>query len=262
MLEVVNCEKCQKVPELCVCPEIKQLSNRTHVLILQHPQEPDKTLGTAKLTNLSLKNSTLRVGLSWPNLATALYGKGTAVPQHFNATRWGILFLGSGMAELKKALPLSREPRIVAVTKKGLPDPEKDPAAASLDGIIVLDGTWSQAKTLWWRNAWMLKLRRLVLLPKAASLYGKHRREPKRECLSTLESVGLSLRLIEKNPQLETELNKVLSALMTRFEAMPKPEKKQDNRGRNRRGRGGRPRGDRTQNRAQNKPQNTSETPS
>src|SRR3954471_17756079 len=107
--EILHCESCLKTPDLCVCSEVKSISNRTHVLILQHPQEPDKTLGTARLSHLALKNSTLRVGLSWPNLAAALYGKGKSPPQHFNASRWGILFLGSG---IKQKLPPSREPRL------------------------------------------------------------------------------------------------------------------------------------------------------
>ena len=34
-----------------------------------------------------------------------------------------------------------------------------------LDGVVLLDGSWSEAKTLWWRNPWLLKLRRLVLDP-------------------------------------------------------------------------------------------------
>jgi hypothetical protein len=31
-------------------------------------------------------------------------------------------------------------------------------APSALDGLIVLDGTWSKAKTLWWRNPWLLSV--------------------------------------------------------------------------------------------------------
>jgi len=39
---------------------------------------------------------------------------------------------------------------------------------AGLEGIVALDGTWAQAKTMWWRNAWLLKLKRSGASPVAA----------------------------------------------------------------------------------------------
>src|SRR5689334_9878225 len=48
------------------------VDNATHVLILQHPQEQDRVLGTAKLLTGTLAAVTLTVGLSWRNLAHAL----------------------------------------------------------------------------------------------------------------------------------------------------------------------------------------------
>ena len=48
----------------------------------------------------------------------------------------------------------------------------------------MLDGTWSQAKALWWRNAWMLKCQRVILGPAQPSRYGKLRKEPRGDGLS------------------------------------------------------------------------------
>ena len=53
------------------------------------------------------------------------------------------------------------------VDKKGVPISDHARCAkisSNLKGIIVLDGTWSQAKALWWRNPWLLKLRRAILI--------------------------------------------------------------------------------------------------
>src|SRR5687768_12755761 len=86
----MQCPKCQKPQDLCVCELVKPLQTRLHVLILQHPQEPDKDLGTARLTHLSLPNSTLKIGLSWPNLKAAL-GRDS------QPYRWAVLYLGSGV---------------------------------------------------------------------------------------------------------------------------------------------------------------------
>ena len=71
----------------------------------------------------------------------------------------------------------------------------------------MLDGTWSQAKALWWRNAWMLKCRRVVLGPARPSRYGRLRREPRRDGLSTIEAAAMLLSRLEQKPEIETALH-------------------------------------------------------
>ena len=62
-----------------------------------------------------------------------------------------------------------------------------------IEGIVLLDGTWSQAKALWWRNAWMLKCQRVILGPAQPSRYGKLRKEPRGDGLSTIEAAAMLL---------------------------------------------------------------------
>jgi DTW domain-containing protein YfiP len=176
-----SCPKCLKEDSLCICEDIAPVKTKLHVLILQHPQEPDKELGSARIARLALENSTMRIGLSWPNLAKAL-GRPAA---HGS---WGVLYLG-GRREKSKLGPAA-SPRLGVVTKTGK---VLEFNGAELEGIVVLDGTWAQAKTMWWRNAWLLKLKRLTLNPPRLSLYGRLRKEPRRECLSTIESIAEAL---------------------------------------------------------------------
>jgi DTW domain-containing protein len=171
---------------------VTPVQTRLHVLILQHPQEPDKHLGTARLAHRALANSTLRVGLSWPNLSKAL-GRPAV---HGN---WGVLYLG-GKAESAKA---KQKPA--------------DLAALNLEGIVVLDGTWAQAKTLWWRNPWLLKLKRIALNPARRSLYGSLRREPRRECLSTIESIAEALDALGEDPKIGEALRAEFAELLGQF---------------------------------------------
>lgn len=171
---------------LCVCASIRPIATRTRVLILQHPQEPDKELGSARLAHLCLPTSMLKIGLSWRNLSAAL-------GEQVDTKRWGVLFLGSAR---KPAGPRNGD-RLFAVNKKGEPSPRSEEIVNALEGIIILDGTWSQAKALWWRNAWLLKVHRLVLDPADRSLYMKLRREPRNECLSTIEAVAAALGVME-----------------------------------------------------------------
>jgi DTW domain-containing protein YfiP len=207
------CSGCGKeTPRLCVCSSIESVQIKTKVLILQHPQEPDQELGTAQILNRALPNSVLRTGLSWPNLKAALYGKKPEGQLPITLpSEWGVLYFGSGAT-----LPPKTYPRgLLYVDKKGKPLQQQKP----LRGLIVLDGTWSQAKTLWWRNAWLLKLQRLILIPEQLSIYGKLRREPKRPCVSTLESVAYSLAELEKRPEIVAPLLKPMRALLEKVQS-------------------------------------------
>jgi len=180
------------------------IRNRTAVLILQHPQEQDRALGTARLTSLQLANSVLKIGLSWPSLAAAL-GR-PADPKH-----WAVVYLGS-------AAPAELAPRreVLVLDRKGKPVADQDAALEGIEGIVLLDGTWSQAKTLWWRNPWVLKAKRIVLNPSRPSRYGLIRREPRRDSLSTLEAAGLALAHIEGKPEIETALVESFEHMLAR----------------------------------------------
>jgi DTW domain-containing protein YfiP len=176
-----SCPTCFKPMAFCLCQELPKIRSKQEIVILQHPQEPDQLLGSARLTALSVEPSMLRVGLSWPNLTKV-------VGRVVDPKKWGVLYLGSG------AQGKPQTPGVYFVDKKGNPIPPTL-SQPKVEGWIILDGTWSQAKTLWWRNAWLLKLNRAVLVPKRKSLYGNLRKEPRKECLSTIESITDTLEL-------------------------------------------------------------------
>ena len=89
-----------------------------------------------------------------------------------------------------------------------------------IDGIILLDGNWSQAKALWWRNAWMLKCRRVVLGPPQPSRYGRLRREPRRDSLSTLEAAAMLASRLEDRPDIAAALTASFERLLARYRTM------------------------------------------
>jgi DTW domain-containing protein YfiP len=97
--------------------------------------------------------------------------------------------------------------------------PEQERALAAIEGVIVLDGSWSQAKTLWWRNPWVLKCRRLALNPKQPSRYGKLRREPRREGLSTLEAAALALARLGQQPEIERTLGLSFARMLGAYQS-------------------------------------------
>ena len=222
-LEIADCPHCGKPTPFCICDSVTPIENRISILILQHPQEQDRALGTARLTARHFKDAIVKIGLSWPSLSKAL-GRPVADP-----SRWAVLYLGSA-----KVSDLDTDAEIVAIDRKGEMEEGQRTILKDIEGIVLLDGTWSQAKALWWRNAWMLKCQRVILGPRQPSRYGHLRKEPRRDGLSTIEAAGLMLGALEKRPDIAATLNASFERMLARYrevqrvmpELAPKPKKR------------------------------------
>src|SRR6266436_3352280 len=105
-----------------------------------------------------------------------------------------------------KAAALAPDREVVMLNRKGEPERNQDALLRDIEGIVLLDGNWSQAKALWWRNAWMLKCRRVILGPSRPSRYGHLRREPRRDGLSTIEAAAMLVSRLENRPEIEAAL--------------------------------------------------------
>src|SRR6201996_5904956 len=228
---IPECPQCHKPLPLCICDSIAPIESSISLLILQHPQEQDRALGTARLAALHFKDAVVKIGLSWPSLSKAL-GRKVDDP-----SRWAVLYLGSA-----KAADLDTDRDIVAINRKGEVEEHQRAILEDIEGIVLLDGTWSQAKALWWRNAWMLKCQRVILGPVRPSRYGALRREPRRDGLSTIEAAGMLLAGLEKRPKIAETLNASFERMLARYreaqatipELAPKPKPKRDYRRRKR----------------------------
>jgi DTW domain-containing protein len=226
---IPDCPRCQKPQPLCICDSVTHVESRIRLLILQHPQEQDRALGTARLAAQHFRDAVVRVGLSWPSLAKAL-GRPVADP-----ARWAILYLGSA-----KAADLEPDSEVIALNRKGEAADNQRAILKSIEGVILLDGTWSQAKALWWRNPWMLKCQRVILGPQQPSHYGRLRREPRRDGLSTIEAAGMLVGALERRPEIAATLNASFERMLARYQEVershpeltprPKPRRNQDRR--------------------------------
>src|ERR1700694_5035756 len=222
---IPDCLSWNKPLPLCICDSITPIKSRISLLILQHPQEQDRALGTARLTALHFENAVLKIGLSWPSLSKAL-GRQVADP-----SRWAVLYLGSA-----KVADLETDRDIVAINRKGEVEDNQRGILKDIEGVVLLDGTWSQAKALWWRNAWMLKCQRIILGPAQPSRYGKLRKEPRRDGLSTIEAAAMLLASLEKRTDIAETLHGSLERMLGTYreaqsvlpELAPKPKPKRD----------------------------------
>lgn len=206
-----SCGHCNRMPPLCVCALMQPQTTRHRVLVLQHPQEQDRTLGSVPLLTQGLRHCDVHVGLSWRNLADAL-GEERAPLRP-----WAVLYPASlpkaGRAAAAAIRTGDRIHGAYLMNAKG----RVLPAWPALGGIIVLDGTWSQAKALWWRNPWLLKLPRLGFCAPPQNIYGRVRREPKPGYMSTLEATAAALEALGEDADLAAALRKTFRTLVQRL---------------------------------------------
>jgi DTW domain-containing protein YfiP len=184
-LRRAQCARCLRPQAHCLCALIPQLTSRTRVLIVQHPDEAKHALNTARLAALGLCNCELIVAEQLPQLAKLL-----ADPA-YNAC---LLFPGPD------AQPLSAAKQPVANT----------------DGrpllLVVPDGTWRKARKLLYLNPLLAALPR-VALPEGLTSRYRLRKAPMAGALSTLEAIVTALNVLEA-PQSFDELLKPFEALI------------------------------------------------
>ena len=149
----------------CFCDRITVLPTRTRILLLQHPREQHVAIGTARMAQLALPNSRLRVGLHFAEDQEV-----RAVLAESSETY--VLFPG------QNALPVDQLPRDRAIT------------------LIVFDGTWWQARKLLKLNPAIASLPRVAFRPRKPSAY-VIRREPAEFCVSTIEALAEVLTVLE-----------------------------------------------------------------
>jgi len=179
------CGRCRRPMAVCYCAHLVSLETRTRVLLLQHPRERRTPIGTARLAHLCLPGSELRVGVEFEDdlsvqraLAEA---EAAGRPAH-------LLFPGPRAIDLAEAKPSG------PIT------------------LVVVDGTWWQARKLLKRNARLAALPQLRFTPPAPSRY-RIRREPSDDYVATVEALAHVLGALEGEPDR-------FAGLLRPFEAM------------------------------------------
>jgi DTW domain-containing protein YfiP len=163
-----RCWRCLRPSRACWCPHLRPVESATRACILQHLGERKTAIGTARMAHLSLPNSELHLGISFedhPRVRALAATPGTA-----------LLFPGEGAL---------------------------DPAALRASPpttVIVVDGTWSQARKVVQRNPFLQALPRLAFVPERPSNY-RIRAEPSAECVSTIEALVHLLGALEGAPE-------------------------------------------------------------
>jgi len=160
-----TCYGCFKPSALCLCGRVPAVDNRTRITILQHPRERFHAIGTARIARLGLRNAEVL-------LPRSVAPRSLEIPLDL-APGSALLFPGESARELSD-------------WAKETPIP----------GLVVLDGTWAQARGLLRENPGLRDLPRVQLTPPGPSRY-RIRRPPRGEYISTIEAIVEALRLLE-----------------------------------------------------------------
>lgn len=163
------CGRCRRPVKVCYCSKLTELPTQTRVVILQHPRERDNAIGTARMASLCLPGSELLVGVRWDDHA------GLARALSDPARPPALLFPGPGAKNILT---------------------ERPPGPITL---IVVDGTWSQAKNLVRDNDVLRALPRYAFAAPEPSEY-RIRKEPDVAFVSTIEALMHVLGVLEDQP--------------------------------------------------------------
>ncbi len=149
-----------------MCATLRPMDSRTRVVFLQHPREARMPVSTCRLAHLSLPNSEMHV---------AMRPEGTAHLEAL-ASEPGtmLLFPGPGSTDVTE---LATPPRT----------------------LIVVDGTWINARKVVERSPMLSALPRIGFTPSKPGNY-RIRKEPADHCLSTIEAVAYVLEALEDAP--------------------------------------------------------------
>ncbi|MBZ4400480.1 DTW domain-containing protein [Myxococcus sp. MISCRS1] len=164
------CLRCHRPESACYCSQLPpRLDTRTRVVFLQHPRERRVAIGTARMAHLALANSEIHQGVDF-----------------------------TGHSRLEE---LAKDPDSVAVLFPGEDAISvEDARARPPKTLIVVDGTWPQAKKVVSRNPVLAGLPRIGFVPRRPSNY-RIRAEPADHCVSTIEAVVEILGLLEGQPE-------------------------------------------------------------
>lgn len=160
------CLACRRARNMCACAALRPFALGFDLAIVMHPKEAKVAIGTGRLTHRAVLGSHLVIGDRCdddPRLA-ALLARDVAP---------AILFPRADALDLDRATPA--ETAALFGGKRPL--------------VLVVDGTWTTAKSLLRAAPRIASLPALRFTPTRPSRYGRLRKEPRAECWSTLEAV-------------------------------------------------------------------------
>lgn len=164
------CGRCRRPESVCYCKHLTSIETATRIVLLQHPRERDMAIGTARMASLCLPNAELHVGVRW-----------------------------QGSSALARALSDPARPAALLYPGEDAIDVGTHPPPGPIT-LVVVDGTWWQAKKLVRENPELAALPRYTFKAPTPSEY-RIRKEPNEAYVSTIEALVHVLGALEGDPE-------------------------------------------------------------
>jgi DTW domain-containing protein len=166
----------------CWCPYAQPVATPHRIVVLQHPREARRALGSVRILRRVLTDVVVRVGIE----------------------------LGDDPEVARSLADPDRDPVLLF--------PRPGPSGCDLSGrtrpvtLFALDGTWRQVTSLAAANPWLESLPHVRLTPDQPSVYGVCG-QPGPDRLCTLEAVAHALAVVERDQEIREALVRPLRAM-------------------------------------------------
>ena len=185
-----SCETCERPARTCWCDHIanpKVKLTRTQIVIIQHPNERKRPIRTAKMLENGLENCHIFVRRKVKDLNR----EDEKLRHWLEHPGAHVLF---PQEDAKTPEDLVKNDNLAKIV------------------LIVLDGTWDEAKKMYNWSPILQSLPKMKLELNVKSLYVV-KTQPNDKCLSTVECVAHAVAQLEENPALVEVLTRPLLAL-------------------------------------------------
>ncbi|KXJ80735.1 hypothetical protein RP20_CCG023562 [Aedes albopictus] len=181
-----KCNNCQRPVPVCWCSALppQPLVPKSRVILLQHPAEEKRALRTAPMLSVGLAPGKCLIykGKKFPKFDSEL--------EDILSAKNSILLYPSATSIPMEQLDLSEGPF----------------------NLILIDGTWPQAKAIYTSSTILHGMRQVKLISSGNSSY-VIRTQPTDGCLSTLETAIEALSILERDDSYRRQLLQPLHAL-------------------------------------------------
>ena len=173
-----DCLVCRHPPSTCYCDLIQAFDCSLRFIILIHPGEVKRKLTTARMAHLCLSNSVFLEGVN--------FTENKVLNQILDDKRNARVVL----FPLEDAIDLTP---MHTNERKTIFPPDKQPV------VIVLDGTWRQAKRMRRKSENLHPFPTIRFTPSSPSNF-RIRKQPKEDCYCTIEAIHQLIELLAPEP--------------------------------------------------------------
>ncbi|OEF26970.1 tRNA-uridine aminocarboxypropyltransferase [Vibrio rumoiensis] len=190
------CVQCGKANNACICDWIKPIDAQIQLVILQHPSETKRPMGTAKILHLSLSRCEYFVGED--------FSQNEALNQLLTDDQY-----------LSMVLYPSEESRVLSSESLNQINPLNKKIR-----LILIDGTWKKAYKIWQLST---NLHHLMPIALPNNLVGNYRirKAPSEQHLSTVEAGFHALCIIDTETDFSPLMNTFTQMVDYQIAQMP-----------------------------------------